>query len=141
MIFETHAHYDDEAFDGDRDSLLASMQQNNIGWLVNVGASLKTTRSSIQLAEQYPFVYAAAGVHPSESAALDETQFEWLREQCAHPKVVAVGEIGLDYYWEEMCIRDRPCGSEEMVCAPARACKIGQKAGYHSFQRRREGYL
>ena len=101
MIFETHAHYDDEAFDGDRDSLLASMQQNNIGWLVNVGASLKTTRSSIQLAEQYPFVYAAAGVHPSESAALDETQFEWLREQCAHPKVVAVGEIGLDYYWEE----------------------------------------
>ncbi|MDE6364917.1 MAG: TatD family hydrolase [Lachnospiraceae bacterium] len=101
MIFETHAHYDDEAFDEDRDSLLASMQQNKIGFLVNVGASLKSTRSSIQLAEQYPFVYAAAGVHPSESAELNEARFEWLREQCAHQKVVAVGEIGLDYYWDE----------------------------------------
>ena len=101
MIFETHAHYDDEAFDEDRETLLASMQQNMIGCLVNVGASLKSTQTSIQLAEQYPYIYAAAGVHPSESAALDEAQFEWLAAQCTHQKVVAVGEIGLDYYWDE----------------------------------------
>lgn len=101
MIFETHAHYDDEAFDEDRDILLSSMQYNEIGFIVNVGASLKSTTASIQLAKQYPFVYAAAGVHPNETAALNEETFTWLREQCLQKKVVAVGEIGLDYYWDE----------------------------------------
>ena len=101
MIFETHAHYDDEAFDEDRDVLLSSLQDNKIGLIVNVGANLKSTAASIQLAEQYPFVYAAAGVHPNETAELDKENFAWLREQCLHKKVVAVGEIGLDYYWDE----------------------------------------
>ncbi len=101
MIFETHAHYDDEAFDEDRERLLMSMQENEIGYVVNVGASLSSTQKSIQLAEKYPFVYAAAGVHPSETAELNEENFEWLREQCRHKKVVAIGEIGLDYYWKE----------------------------------------
>lgn len=101
MIFETHAHYDDEAFDDDRESLLSSMQENGIGAIVNVGASLKSTAASIGLAEKYPFVYAAAGVHPNETAELNEENFAWLREQCCHKKVAAVGEIGLDYYWNE----------------------------------------
>ncbi len=101
MIFETHAHYDDEAFDEDRDTLLSSMQENGIGYIVNVGASLKSTAESIRLAEKYPFVYAAVGVHPSETGELDEAGFLWLKEQCLLEKVVAVGEIGLDYYWEE----------------------------------------
>lgn len=101
MIFETHAHYDDEAFDDDRDALLSSMQKNGIGVIVNVGASLKSTAAGIRLAESYPFVYAAAGVHPSETAELNEENFAWLREQCLHNRVVAVGEIGLDYYWDE----------------------------------------
>lgn len=101
MIFETHAHYDDEAFDEDRNVLLSSMQDNEIGFIVNVGANLKSTVASIQLAERYPFVYAAAGVHPNETAELNEGTFAWLREQCLHKKVVAVGEIGLDYYWDE----------------------------------------
>lgn len=101
MIFETHAHYDDGAFDGDRDTLLSSMQDNGIGRIINVGASLKSTAASIRLAEQYPFIYAAAGVHPSETAELDEEGFARLREQCLHRRVVAVGEIGLDYYWDE----------------------------------------
>ena len=101
MIFETHAHYDDEAFDDDRDILLSAMQENGIGWIVNVGASLKSTAASISLAEKYPFVYAAAGVHPSETAELNEENFAGLRTQCLHEKVVAVGEIGLDYYWDE----------------------------------------
>ncbi len=101
MIFETHAHYDDEAFDDDRDLLLSTMQENDIGWIVNVGASLKSTAASIRLAEKYPFVYAAAGVHPSETAELNEENFAQLRVHCLHEKVVAVGEIGLDYYWDE----------------------------------------
>lgn len=101
MIFETHAHYDDEAFDDDRDALLSSMQKNGIGVIVNVGASLKSTAAGIRLAESYPFVYAAAGVHPSETAELNEENFAWLREQCLHNRVAAVGEIGLDYYWDE----------------------------------------
>ena len=101
MIFETHAHYDDEAYDDDRDALLSSMQENGIGWIVNVGASLKSTLASIKLAEKYPFVYAAAGVHPSETAELNEDNFAELGAQCLHKKVAAVGEIGLDYYWDE----------------------------------------
>lgn len=101
MIFETHAHYDDEQFDTDRDELLNAFYENGIGYVVNVGASLKSTQTSIALAEQYPFVYAAAGVHPNETAELNESTFEWLRKQCLHTKVVAVGEIGLDYYWDE----------------------------------------
>lgn len=101
MIFESHAHYDDEAFDEDRDALLSSMQENGIGRIINVGASLISTTESIRLAEQYPFIYAAAGVHPSETAELNEENFNSLYRQCLHRKVVAVGEIGLDYYWDE----------------------------------------
>ncbi len=101
MIFETHAHYDDEAFDEDRDILLSSMRENEIEYVVNVGASLKSTAASIELARNYPFIYAAAGVHPSETGELDEAGFAWLKEQSLLEKVVAVGEIGLDYYWDE----------------------------------------
>lgn len=101
MIFETHAHYDDEAFDEDRDALLASMRENGIEYIVNVGASLKSTAASIKLAEKYPFIYAAAGVHPNETGELDEACLKWLKEQCLLEKVVAVGEIGLDYYWDK----------------------------------------
>ncbi|MDE7207206.1 MAG: TatD family hydrolase [Lachnospiraceae bacterium] len=101
MIFETHAHYDDEAFDSDRNALLSSMRENGIEYIVNVGANLKSTASSVELAKKYSFIYAAAGVHPSETGELDETGFKWLKEQCLLDKVVAVGEIGLDYYWDE----------------------------------------
>ena len=101
MIFETHAHYDDEAFDEDRESLISSMYDSGIGHIVNVGASLGSTTTSIALAQRYPFVYAAAGVHPNETAELNEENFLWLKEQCSNEKVVAVGEIGLDYYWDE----------------------------------------
>ena len=101
MIFETHAHYDDEVFDEDRELLLSSMCENEIEYIVNVGASLKSTAASVKLAQKYPFIYAAAGVHPSETGELDEAGYAWLKEQCLLAKVVAVGEIGLDYYWDE----------------------------------------
>ena len=101
MIFETHAHYDDEQYEEDRDRLLGSMQENGISRIVNAGASIETTEKGIRLAEKYPFVYAAAGVHPSETAQLDEDSFVRLKELAIHPKTVAVGEIGLAYYWDK----------------------------------------
>lgn len=101
MIFETHAHYDDDAFEADRDALLWQMPEKGISRIVNVGASIASCRSTLALMEQYPFVYGALGVHPSETAELDEAAFAWLTEQCRNPKCVAVGEIGLDYYWQE----------------------------------------
>lgn len=100
MIFETHAHYDDEAFDKDRDELIESLKPAGIGHVVNSGAGLESSRASLELAEKYPFFYAAVGVHPSETGELTEENFGWLREACKNPKVVAIGEIGLDYYWD-----------------------------------------
>ena len=101
MIFETHAHYDDEMFNEDRDELLSGMAEAGIGRIVNIAADLESVKSSIALADRYPFIYAAAGVHPSDAGQLNEENFQWLREQVKHPRVVAVGEIGLDYYWEK----------------------------------------
>lgn len=101
MIFDTHAHYDDEDFDIDREELLSGMKAAGISHIVNIGASLESTKRSIELAKQYDFIYAAVGVHPSDTAELNEETFLWLKEQCKVPKVVAVGEIGLDYYWDE----------------------------------------
>lgn len=101
MIFETHAHYDDEAFDGDREQLLCSLPEKGIARVINVGASIETTESTLALAEKYDFVYAAVGVHPSDIAGLNEKTYAWLKEQTMHPKTVAVGEIGLDYYWDK----------------------------------------
>lgn len=100
-IFETHAHYDDDAFDEDREALLAALPENGITRVVNIGSTLAATAGSIRLAEKYPYIYAAAGVHPSEAEELNEETFAWLKAQLSHPKVVAVGEIGLDYYWPE----------------------------------------
>ena len=101
MIFETHAHYDDEQFDAGREALLASLPDCGIKRVVNIGASIASTRNSIELAEKYDYIYAAVGVHPSEIAELNEERFAWLKELTKLEKVVAVGEIGLDYYWDK----------------------------------------
>ncbi len=101
MIFDTHAHYDDEAFDEDRDEVLTSLRKWGVGIVVNVGASMEGSRRSVSLSEQYEFVYSAVGVHPDEVGELREEDMEWMREQLQKPKVVAVGEIGLDYYWDK----------------------------------------
>ncbi|SCY12342.1 TatD DNase family protein [Pseudobutyrivibrio sp. AR14] len=100
MIFETHAHYDDEKFDGDRVELLSHLlKENNIGNIVNVGASFRGCKDSLKLAESYDNVYAAIGIHPEEIDEASDEVLEWLRENASNPKVVAIGEIGLDYYW------------------------------------------
>lgn len=101
MIFDTHAHYDDEQFDEDRDELLASMQACGVEAVTNIGASLATSQNTIELTKKYPFVYGAIGVHPNEVEDLNEDGIAWLKENSALPKIVAIGEIGLDYYWDE----------------------------------------
>lgn len=101
MIFDTHAHYDDDAFDSDRDTLLSSLAENGIEAVVNIGASIRTTKNTLELMKKYPFVYGAVGVHPSESAELNEHLMDWLKHAAGEDKVVAIGEIGLDYYWKE----------------------------------------
>ena len=101
MIFDTHAHYDDERFDEDRDALLRSMKEAGIGNIVNIGANMASSQRSLDLAREYDFMYAAVGVHPSDCAELDDEKIEKLKEMSSFPKCVAIGEIGLDYYWPE----------------------------------------
>ena len=100
MIFDTHAHYDDSQFEEDRDMVLASMPELGVGTIVNVSASYDSCRRAVALAEKYPFVYAAVGIHPDEVGALNEETFAEMKKLFQHKKVVAVGEIGLDYYWD-----------------------------------------
>lgn len=101
MIFDTHAHYDDEAFDGDREEILSSLKQHNIGYVVNVGASLRGARESVALSSGYSRVYAAVGIHPDEVGCMNDDVMEELRTMCMLEKTVAVGEIGLDYHWNK----------------------------------------
>lgn len=101
MIFDTHAHYDDEAFDEDRESLLEGMPEAGIGKIVNVGASMRGARDTYQLMQKYDFVYGAIGIHPDHAGEMDESGMQELRRMLEHEKAVAVGEIGLDYYWDK----------------------------------------
>lgn len=101
MIIDTHAHYDDEAFDEDREELLKSFSENGIEAAVNIAADLASTESTFRLTAQYPFLYGTAGVHPDHVKELDEEKMEWLKAMAVKPKMVAIGEIGLDYYWKE----------------------------------------
>lgn len=100
MIFETHAHYDDEQFDMDRDTLLSSMPEQGVGTIVNVSATYASCQRVVDLVQKYPFMYAAVGIHPDEVGSLNEERFQQINELCKKEKVVAVGEIGLDYYWD-----------------------------------------
>lgn len=101
LIFDTHAHYDDEAFDADREELLSPMPENGVGLIVDPGCDLDTSRRAVEIAEQYPHVYAAVGWHPENCAPYTRESLDTLRAWAKNPKVVAIGEIGLDYYWEQ----------------------------------------
>ena len=101
LIFDPHSHYDDEAFEADRHQLLTELCTKGIGNVVNVGADMETSRTALALAEQYDFVYAALGVHPSEVEGLTEADMAWIFDHAKHEKVVAIGEFGLDYHWPE----------------------------------------
>ena len=101
MIFETHAHFEDERYDEDREQELEEVRLAGVTRLVNVGSSLSTSKQSIALAHKHDFIYAAVGVHPDNVATLTDADIEKLRDMCHEPEVVALGEIGLDYYYEE----------------------------------------
>ena len=101
MIFDTHAHYDDRAFDQDRDALLHALPQQGVGLVVNPGCTVESSLAAAALAEKYPHVYAAVGVHPEDCGGCAEEDFETIRTLCGQEKVIAIGEIGLDYYWEQ----------------------------------------
>lgn len=101
MIFDTHAHYDDEAFDSDREELFRQMGEAGIDFVVNIGANMASSRRTVAMCEQYPFLYGAVGVHPSDAEEINDNTLQELRQWMAKDKIVAVGEIGLDYYWPE----------------------------------------
>lgn len=101
MIFETHAHYDDEAFEADRGELLDSFQWNEIGYVVNVSYDLKSSQATLELTRKYPFVYGGVGVHPSDVDKMTSADMVLLRQLALENKIVAIGEIGLDYYYPE----------------------------------------
>ena len=104
MLFDTHAHYYSRAFSEDRDELLRSLPEAGVGLVVCPGSTIKTSAVCLQLAEQYPHIYAAAGVHPQDAAAQLPSFLAKLSEMLDHPKVKAVGEIGLDYYYDDHAV-------------------------------------
>lgn len=100
-IFDSHAHYEDERFDDDRDSLLSSMSTLGVEYIVNVGSSVETSRQTVELTEKYPFVYGSAGVHPGECADMTQKDIDIIKSLAENKKIVAIGEIGLDYHYPE----------------------------------------
>ena len=102
MLFDTHAHMNDRAFDTDRETLLQSLPGQGVGLLMNPGCNLEDSRLSVALAEKYPFVYGAVGSHPDSADEVNEAVIEEYRQLCCHKKVKAIGEIGLDYHYEDI---------------------------------------
>lgn len=101
MLFDTHAHYDSPKFDGDRDAILTSMPEKGVGLIIDPGCDVESSRKAVELAERYHFLYAAVGFQPEDCAGADDKDFEELGKFADAPKTVAIGEIGLDYYWKE----------------------------------------
>lgn len=101
MLFDTHAHYDDERFDSDREAVLSALPGAGVGLVVNPGCTLAASRAAIDLAARFPHVYAAVGLHPEDCGDFAPEQMDLLRAMAGQPKVVAIGEVGLDYYWKE----------------------------------------
>ena len=100
MIFDTHAHYDSEQFNEDREELLCSMEEQGVGTIVNVCASYASCERVTNMVQKYPFMYAAVGIHPDHVGSLNEETFAKMKELFSRDNVIAVGEIGLDYYWD-----------------------------------------
>ena len=106
MFFDTHAHYDDGRFDSDRASLLAALPERGVGCIVNCGSDVSSSRTSLDLAKRFPHVYAAAGIHPEAAGEYTADDLAAVEAMLGEEKVVAVGEIGLDYYYEDAAPRE-----------------------------------
>ncbi|MGI6226577.1 MAG: TatD family hydrolase [Peptococcales bacterium] len=100
MLFDTHAHLDDRKFQGETDEVIARAKENGVSLIVNVGYNLRHARQSIALAEKYDFLYASVGLHPHDAQDANDALWQEITKLAAHPKVVALGEMGLDYYWD-----------------------------------------
>lgn len=100
MIFDTHAHYDDKQFNDDRDFVLNDLKNHNISYVLNAGCDIKTSKNSIKLADTYDFIYASVGFHPHSAKEFNESHILELENLASHKKVLAIGEIGLDYYYD-----------------------------------------
>ena len=101
MIYETHTHFDDASFDSDREEAIEKAVSSGVQRFINVASSMSTSRSSVELAEKYPYFLASVGVHPEECADLSESDMDVLAGYAKNENVAAIGEIGLDYYWDE----------------------------------------
>lgn len=102
MIFETHAHYDDDSFDVDREELLNSMNKKGIEFIVNIGSGIQETLDTVELTKKYPFIYGSAGIHPSELVGLTDEKFKIIEDAVKEEKIIAVGETGLDYHYKNL---------------------------------------
>ena len=100
-LFDTHAHYDSTRFEPDRESVLSALPGAGVELVVNPGCDIPSSYAALELARRFPYVRAAVGLHPEDCDGAGEAEFQELRRLCAEPEVVAVGEIGLDYYWKE----------------------------------------
>lgn len=137
MIFDTHAHYDDEAFDEDRDELLSSMAAQGIAKIVNIGSSFEANEKTLKLAQEYDFIKAAFGIHPEFADRLNEENFKYIEELCRLDECVAVGEIGLDCYWPEPDVSiQKPWFERQMDLAR----RIGKPIVVHSRDAAQETY-
>ena len=132
MLADTHAHYDAEEFDQDREALLSALPSRDVSLVVNPGCDIPSSRKAAALAEQYPFLYAAVGYHPENCAPYTPADLDVICELAKGPKVVAIGEIGLDYYWEENPPREhqRRVFRDQLALARERrdghgACPVG----------------
>lgn len=100
MYFDSHAHYDDKRFDEDREALLQELPLSGVEYVINSASDMESSLTSIELSEKYDYIYAAVGVHPHEVKNMKDSDIEGLRKLSTHKKVVAIGEIGLDFYYD-----------------------------------------
>ena len=129
MIFDTHAHYDDKQFDEDRDQILSSMQEQGIGTIVDASATVDSWERVLELTRRYSFVYGMIGVHPDEVGDLNEENFARMEQLLHEEKIVAVGEIGLDYYWDK---EQHEIQKEWFICQLQLARKLNMPVNIHS---------
>ena len=125
MLFDTHAHYYDKKFDADRDEILSSMKENGVGYIINAGCDVETTKRCIALAERYDFIYATAGIHPNHSFDMNDRSLDGIKMLAKHPCVKAIGEIGLDYFHK---YTDREVQKEAFARQIALADELHNKA-------------
>lgn len=133
MLVDSHAHVDDERFDADRDQVLARAAAAGVSLIVNIGADMESSARSIALAEQYQAVYAAVGMHPHDAKDMRESDYIQLERWTAHPKVVAIGEIGLDYHYD---LSPRPVQKEVFL----RQLDLARKTGKPFIVHEREAH-